>query len=173
MQKPTVKATVVLLFDNEGRVCLARKKQPIHHDGGEITYSLGMYNGYGGKMEATDATILHTAVRECFDESGVTVSDKDLSLRARVHFFIQKENLFEAFMEVSFFFAHTWNGDPQEGSEMGSPQFFSQGEIPYHEMMPADKILFERMLSGERNIYEVKLFGKDAPPSVDIVGDIA
>ena len=36
-------ATVVLLVDQDGRICLARKKQAIHHEGGEISYSLGMY----------------------------------------------------------------------------------------------------------------------------------
>ena len=71
MELPTVQATVVLMMDKDGRVCLARKKQAIHHEGGAIFYSLGLYNGYGGKMDATDETILDTAVRELFDESGV------------------------------------------------------------------------------------------------------
>ncbi len=173
MQKPTVQASVVLLFDDKGRVCLARKKQPIHHEGGEISYSLGMWNGYGGKMEKTDATIFHTAVRECFDESGVIVTEKDLSLRARVHFFTKKDDRFESFMEVSFFFAHIWKGEPQEGKEMGAPKFFQENEIPYHEMMPADKILFEYIFFGKRNVYEVRLCGKGVPPEVRVLDEIA
>lgn len=177
MQKPTVKATVTLLFDDKGRVCLAQKKQPIHHEGSQIEYSLLMYNGYGGKMEKTDTTIFHTAIRECLEESGVSVREEDLSLRARVHFFKKKDNntknKFESFMEVSFFFAHIWTGVPKEGREMGPPAFFAEEDIPYHEMMPADKIFFKHMFSGKRNLYEVNLFGKDVPPEIIVVGEIA
>lgn len=52
-------ATVVLLEDKDGRVALARKKQPIHHDSSAIEYSLGRYNGYGGKKEPEDRTFCY------------------------------------------------------------------------------------------------------------------
>lgn len=166
MEKPTTEATVVLLRDGDGRVCLARKKQAIHHEGGAIEYSLGMYNGYGGKVDVGDATIFHTAVRELFDESGVKASLHDLKLAARVYFYVKKEDILVPFMDVSFFFLDTWNGDPKEGDEMGAPTFFAAHEIPYHEMMPADKTLFMNMLGGARGVYQVNLFGKHAPPEV-------
>lgn len=172
MEKPTTQATVVLLRDRDGRICLARKKQAIHHEGGTIEYSLGMYNGYGGKMENDDATIFHAAIRELYDEAGVTATLQDLVLAARVYFYVKKEDILVPFMNVSFFFLDTWNGDPKEGDEMGTPTFFAAHEIPYHEMMPADKPLIEGMLRGVSGVYQVNLFGKHAPPEVIELGEV-
>lgn len=167
------KATVVLLIDEYERVCLARKKQPIHDDTSEISYSLGMYNGYGGKQEAHDLTIYHTAVRECYDESGVIVVVEDLEDAALVYFSTKNDlGEFKPFMEVYFFFVRVYAGVPHEGAEMGEPFFFKQKNIPYTEMMPADGILFRDMFAGKRNIYEVKLHGKDAPPEVIVTGKL-
>jgi 8-oxo-dGTP pyrophosphatase MutT (NUDIX family) len=172
MQKPTVQATVVLLVDKGGRICLARKKQPIHHDydkGGEdIPYSLGTYNGYGGKREPTDASIFQTAIRELAGESGVKAREEDLDLVSRVFFWkpSKETGIMMPFMEVSFFFIHIWEGEPLEGDEMGPPAWFTQDEVPYRNMMPADKGLFQRIFAGERAVFEVRLPGKDVPPEI-------
>ena len=171
MKKPTQKATVVFLLNKEKRVCLARKKQAIHHQDGAIEYSLSMYNGYGGKMEISDATIYDTAIRELIDESNVSASKENLELVSRVYFYVKKEEEFIPFMEVSFFFLSIWQGTPVEGSEMGAPLFFPLDNIPYHQMMPADKQLLEQMFQGERKVYEVKLFGKSIPPIVRVLDE--
>lgn len=173
MENRIVKATVVLLIDNERRVCLAQKKRSIHHNGGEISYSLGTYNGYGGKFEETDYAISDTAIRELYDESGVKASQEDLELVARVYFYIKKEDeTMEPFMEVSFFFLYKWQGVPVEGDEMGVPTFFSEDSIPYDQMMPADRALFEKMFNGERGVYEVKLFGEKVKPEVTLLHEL-
>ena len=159
-------ATVVLLVDKEGRVCLARKKQPIHHEGGEISYSLGMYNGYGGKKEEGDVSIEDTAIRELFDESSVRGEKEDLYFVGKVKFIISKDGVENPFMNVSFYTLSKWEGDPKEGREMGKPEFFEKTRLPYHEMMPADKILFERIFEGRTISSEVTLFGKEKEPLV-------
>lgn len=167
MEKPKRRATVVLLINKVGKVCLARKKQEIHHENGSIDYSLGTYNGYGGKMDPTDETILDTAIRELYDESGVDAKKENLELVARVYFYLKKDDGgFEPFMDVCFFFLKSWSGDPKEGEEMGHPRFFNKADIPYDQMMPADKVVFEKMFNGERNVYEVKLFGKKFEPGI-------
>ena len=132
MITPEVKATVVLLVNKEGAICLARKKQAIHHNGGEISYSLGLYNGYGGKKEVSDVTISDTAIRELFDESGVSSQKEDLEKVLRVYFYISKEGALIPFMDVTFFLASLWSGEPKEGEEMGAPLFFNlvSGLIP-------------------------------------------
>jgi hypothetical protein len=173
MEKPKIKATVVLMIDNEGSVCLAQKKQAIHHEDGSIDYSLGTYNGYGGKMEDIDSDIFDTAIRELQDESGVSASKEDLEIVSRVYFYIKKEDeSFEPFMDVSFFFLNSWNGMPVEGREMGVPTFFSTEDIPYDEMMPADRIFFKEMFDGKRNVYEVKLLGKKVAPEIVVLDEI-
>lgn len=172
MQKSQVRATVVLLEDLYGRIALARKKQAIHHEGGSISYSLGLFNGYGGKMEETDATIEHTAIRELFDESGVRSKREDLHFALRADFSIKdKENSRVPFMSVSFYILSKWEGNPVEGREMGAPVFFEKDSIPYNEMMPADKALFEKIFSGERGVYSVYLPGKHEEPVIEKVDE--
>lgn len=172
MQRPDTKATVVLLADERGRICLARKKQAIHHDkekgGRDISYSLSTYNGYGGKKEDRDETILHTAIRELFDESSVVARIEDLELLGRVYFYVpdKEQGGHLPFMDVFFFAVREWSGSPREGKEMGPPEFFHEHEMPYDEMMPADKLFLEPFLKGDRAVYEVKLFGKSSPPEI-------
>lgn len=172
MEKPSVQATVVFLRDSAGRICLARKKKAIHHDDGSIEYSLGMYNGYGGKMERSDATICHTALRELQDESGVQSVLVSLCLVSRVYFYVKKDDSVTPFMDVSFFFLDTWTGDPKESNEMGEPHFFAPHEIPYNDMMPADKILLEKLFQGERKVYQVTLQGKDVSPEIKELDEV-
>lgn len=167
ISKPEVLATVVLLIDKEGKVILARKKQAIHHDTGEISYSLGLYNGYGGKMEETDETIEKTAIRELYDESGVKGKEENLEKCAQVYFYIQKEEEVIPFMDVTFYILREWSGVPTEGLEMGEPVFFAPDELPYGEMMPADKVLFGKILTGEKGRYNVFLKGKGVEPLVE------
>lgn len=161
-------ATVVLLEDGDGKIALARKKQPIHHDSGAIEYSLGRYNGYGGKKEKEDTTIFATAIRELYDESGVIAREADLTLALRVYFSIKGKNeLKEPFMIVSFFVLRNWEGIPVEGSEMGSPTFFNRESIPFEEMMPADELLFKKIFAGEYGVYDVYLPGKHEAPVLE------
>lgn len=165
MEKPSVEATVVYLRDGLGRVGVAQKKKPIHHDIGEIPYSLGMYNGHGGKREPEDETIFHTAIRELEGESGVRGNVLDLEHVLRVHFYVRNKETGEhdPFMTVSFFFLDRWFGKPAESLEMGPTVFFDPELLPYKKMMPADEELLRKMFAGEKGVYEVKLNGKDLP----------
>lgn len=67
-------------------------------------------------------------------------------------------------MEVFFYELYEWIGFPEESLEMGEPIFFSKETLPYHEMMPADKVIFENLFQGKNLAGEVVLFGKDAEP---------
>jgi 8-oxo-dGTP pyrophosphatase MutT (NUDIX family) len=162
-------AVVVLLFDQDNRVCLARKKQAIHNqqEGEEISYSLGMYNGYGGKREPDDSSLLATAVREVKDECGVLIDEKDLVPSIRVFFSLVKNNQEVPFQDVTFFTAHTWSSYPEESSEMTPPQFFAQDAVPYHEMMPADSQLFPLVFACDTGTYKVTLYGKGVAPKIE------
>ena len=163
-------ATVVPLLNEKGEICLARKKQAIHKDGEAITYSLSMYNGYGGKKEDGDISIFDTAVRELFQESGVVARKEDLIETLTVHFFIDNQSGERAlFMVVSFFMLTTFSGTPKESDEMGPPIFFSKDALPYNEMMPADKILFQKIIKGEKAEYSVVLQGKGKDPIVTLL----
>ena len=163
------KATVVILQNKQGEICLARKKQAIHSEEGRVEYSLGLYNGYGGKMEDYDETIEDTAKRELFDESSVKVEKADLEKRADITFILVKEGVETPFMNVIFYIAKVWEGDPREGDEMGEPTFFKKEEMPYDEMMPADKVLFQKIFEGKIVAGDVVLHGKDKEPTYLLV----
>lgn len=166
LSKPEVLATVTVLIDSDERVILARKKQAIHHDSGEIEYSLGLYNGYGGKMDEGDLTILDTALRELIEETGITAKKEDLKREISACFYVSKDGSTIPFMEVVFFSLRQWQGEPAENDEMGPPEYFAPDALPYNEMMPADKILFEKIFRGEGGEYDVFLKGKGATPEV-------
>ena len=158
---------------NEGKICLAQKKQPIHHAAGEISYSLGTWNGYGGKKESTDVTIEDTAIRELTDESGVIASKEDLVPCGHVFFFWPKNSGTVADMEVFFYFLDSWEGNPSEGKEMGAPQFFAPNNIPYEAMMGGDKILLPKMIAGEFVRGSVYLGKKDENGNALFVQDVS
>ena len=173
MEKPTTQATVIFLVDAEGKIGLAQKKQAIHHDTGEISYSLGMYNGWGGKRETNDTTITDTAVRELFEEAGVKAKQEDLELIFRVYFYIKnkEDDGYTPFMDVWFYFLHGWDGDVVESDAMGAPVFFEIDALPCEHMMPADKYLIEQAIQGKRGVYEVKLLGKSTPPEIRLLDE--
>lgn len=171
MQKPTRKATVAFLFNKWGDICLARKKQAIHHEKGVIEYSLGMYNGYGGKTEWFDFLfIVLTAARELYSEAKVFAFPWWFTKMARVYFYLKKDGEIKPFMEVSFFFVKRWKGVPKEGNEMGKPRWFSLPEIPYYEMMPADKQLLKKMFTGDKFVAQV-ILEKGKEPEVALLSE--
>lgn len=109
-----------------------------------------MWNGYGGKAEPEDVTILHTAVREANDEALIVSRAEDLVPAGRVQFFWEGNTSGVAEMDVSFYFLDRWEGEPKESEvEMGPPSWFTPEEIPYSEMMGGDRLLLPRMIAGE------------------------
>ena len=75
----------------------------------------------------------------------------------------------EVFMRVYFYILRKWEERPVEGREMGPPTFFKKENIPYGNMMPADKILFARLLAGESINSDVILMGKGVEPIVEFM----
>jgi len=144
------KQTVVFLRKNK-KICLAQKKEDIHNKTSRLEGTKGVWNGYGGSLDETDKDILHCAVREVKEESDVDLSIHELIPAGRICFHWPVKDGKSNVMEVYFFFADHFSGEPKETKEgkMGPPKFFSRNEIPYEEMMPGDRLLIPRMLDGE------------------------
>lgn len=148
-------ATVVYLI-TEKTICLAQKKQVIHtKDGKELKKSSQTWNGYGGKREEEDVSIRDTAVRELLEESGVIAYPQNLIPAGKCRFFWEGNTTKTPNMEVYFFFCGTWKGKPEESDAMGKPTFFELTEIPYHEMMPGDKMFLPKMLNNEKPVADI------------------
>ena len=154
-------ATVVYLMKGD-MVCLAKKKQHIHtKDGKELGKSKLTWNGYGGKSEEFDNSIRDTAIRELFDESGVKAITQNLIPAGKIGFFWPSNDSNISNMEVYFFFLKEFENEPKETLEMDEPKFFTQSEILFNEMMPADKIFLPKMLEGEKVVADIFLGKKD------------
>ncbi len=151
---PTTKIATVVYLITETGIYLARKKQNIHIGNKELKNTT-TWNGYGGKKEHEDASVLHTAIREAETEAGITASMKSLLLSGRFRFFWPENESSTPNMDVYFFFLKVWEGVPQESEEMSEPQLFAFDDIPYDDMLPDSKLFLKRMLLGEKLVADI------------------
>lgn len=63
--------TLVVLFNDKNQILLCMKKRG---------FGVGKWNGAGGKVDAGE-TILRAAVRELEEETMITLSESDLTVR--------------------------------------------------------------------------------------------
>lgn len=129
------KQYTLTFLQRDREICLAMKKRG---------FGEGNWNGYGGKIEKGE-TVEGAAVREIFEESGVTVREESLEKSTINEFFFVDG----AHLLVHVFFVRTWKGDPVETEEM-RPAWFLFSEIPYDEMWEDDQYWLPRALLGER-----------------------
>ncbi|MEN9552388.1 MAG: hypothetical protein RI935_765 [Candidatus Parcubacteria bacterium] len=99
-------------------------------------------------------------------EANVVATVEALSRPLIVNLKKQKDNTEIDFMKVFFYTVREYFGDQQETREMGAPEVFDQNALPYHEMMSADKAIFEKLLRQEYRELDVLLRGKDMLPVV-------
>jgi 8-oxo-dGTP diphosphatase len=150
-----------LLREHEGRteVLLGRKK----HGLGE-----GYFVGLGGKLEpgesATDA-----AVREVFEESGVTVLAADLEPRGLLTYHFPHREAWS--QESSVFVCRTWSGDPGPSEEL-DPEWFALGEVPFGQMWDDARRWLPAVLAGGL-VRRTFVFGADLATVVDEPSPVA
>lgn len=108
-------------------------------------------NGPGGKMDEGDITVKHCAQRELLEEFGISATLEKIVLAGitRVN-----NSGFEAMLY--FFFVDEWSGDiPTETKDFRNIRFCNVNDLPYENMMDADKryhlplMLFSAMVRGE------------------------
>ena len=141
-----MKATVVFLIQ-DNKILLARKVKKI---------GAGLWNGYGGKPEPKDISIKHTACRELYEESGmgiITEPDHLIEI-ANIDFYYgeNSDNRYEAQNDanfsVAFYIVYIWKGEAISTEEMIDPTWFALDDIPYNEMLPADKDFMPVIISN-------------------------
>lgn len=140
-------ATVIFLRKNS-MVCLARKKGHVHGGGKSLDAGDGNWNGAGGKLLLGE-TIEQTAIREVKEEFCVKAETADLIHTATIEFFWNGNQGKQCDMQVYFYFLEVWQGEPSETLEMGKPQFFEITDIPYQEMLPADRLFLPDIFLGK------------------------
>ena len=93
-------------------------------------FGAGFYNGFGGKVEASDASVRAAAARELLEEAGLSVDAEDAAAFRRrgtlvFHFDDQPRP-----WRVAVYEATAWRGEPTESDEM-APAWFAEADIPY------------------------------------------
>jgi len=131
-------ATLVFLVKkSEGKItdiCLAMKKRG---------FGINRWNGVGGKVEASDKTIIDAAKREAEEEIGVQIEDPEKV--AELTFYFPHNPAFDQMVHA--YFTEKWEGVPTESEEM-NPAWFSVDNIPYPNMWPDDIFWLPEVLKG-------------------------
>ena len=158
-----MKLATVIFLRKDGKIILARKKKVTKSEGEELSIIKGTYNGYGGKFDENegDKDIDDTAIRELNEESGkekgVSADKKDLQKIGEAKFFWPNNNSDDPNMLVHFYILDKFSGYPIETSEMFAPEEFNPENIPYDDMMGADKEIIPKMFANEGGVLKFKV----------------
>ncbi|OGE70562.1 hypothetical protein A2617_03350 [Candidatus Daviesbacteria bacterium RIFOXYD1_FULL_41_10] len=143
-EKVLYQATLCFPIDGE-RVLLAFKTKKIGKD---------RWNGYGGGIKKGE-TPRGAAVRELKEESGLDVLQADLTKMAVVDFHNTTAKGENFICQVHVFVTPRWTGVPTGDEAMITPTWFEINNLPFEEMMPADRFWLPPVLDGKKIRAEV------------------
>lgn len=139
MQEEKVLLLATVCFPMRGsEILLARKTRKI---------GAGCWNGYGGGPNVGEG-LRDAAIRELYEESGLTALSANLSKIAIMEFHNTKLDGTIFVARVHFFTLKVWQGDYGATDEMRDPTWFEVDNLPLSEMMPADRIFLPIALGG-------------------------
>ena len=107
-------------------------------------WGVGYLNGYGGKVEASDHSLVVAAIRELLEESTVAVDPADIVLITTIDFYRLDQHIFQC----PIFLATSWKGEPKATDEMGAPEYFSRKNPPTERMWKGDALWIKQVLKG-------------------------
>lgn len=145
-EKVLLNATLCFPIRN-GRVLLARKTGKI---------GKGCWNGYGGGIEKGEKP-KKAAPRELFEESEMIAESQDLHKAAVIDFHNEKSDGGRFTCRVHIYLLYKWVGEPKVTDEMKEPTWFHPDDLPFDEMMPADREWIPLILKGKKILGEVRL----------------
>lgn len=159
-EKVLLEATLCFLYQY-GQILLCLKTQKI---------GKGCLNGHGGGVKKGE-TILKCATRELKEETdGVIALPEHLEKIAIVYFHNTKSDGKTFVCKVHVYLVHKWEGEVKETQEMIDPKWFDISNLPFDEMMPADREWLSIALSGKKIIAKAYLsaFQKETLAPVEI-----
>nr|CCA22192.1 conserved hypothetical protein [Albugo laibachii Nc14] len=108
-------------------------------------FGRGKWNGFGGKVEVSDVSIVAAAAREVYEETMIQVNEEDLLPHGTLYFTFEGS---EGVMQMHVFATSKMRGEGVETEEM-RPEWFEEKSIPYDEMWSDDRFWLPRVLCGE------------------------
>ena len=109
---------------------------------------VGMFNGYGGKLEAGE-TMLESCAKELQIESGLKANPEDFKKIAVIDFYVHKPDNTTVLHKCDIFTVEKWTGEPQSTEEMDNPTWFKISELPFSKMMPDTESWVNQVLTGK------------------------
>ena len=128
------KVSTLVIIVEPSRILLGMKKRG---------FGVGKWNGFGGKVEAQDKTVMEGAQRELQEEASITATDLT---QAGLMAFDFPDGSCEPLL-VHVFKATKYQGEVEESEEM-RPVWFSRESIPFHEMWEDDILWFPKMFDN-------------------------
>ncbi|MET4061288.1 8-oxo-dGTP diphosphatase [Arthrobacter sp. UYP6] len=127
-------------------------------------FGVGRIVTLGGHVEPGE-TPEQAAVREVFEESGVTVAEADLERAGTVEFIFPARPDWD--MSTVVYRVHSWTGEPAPSSEI-VPLWYPVNEIPYPQMWPDSAHWMPEVLA-ERYFDAVVTLAEDNESVVGVV----
>tara|TARA_A200000159_G_C7304663_1_gene331783 strand:+ start:688 stop:1104 length:417 start_codon:yes stop_codon:yes gene_type:complete len=124
-------ASLIILFNEEGRVLLLRRSQ-------QVDSYPGLYGFPGGKIEEGETSV-DAAVRELYEEASLKIRPADL-----VYVFTMNK---EESKDIIFYIATKWRGSPKVDWESDSFIWADPSSMSELDMVPTPKIVFELITS--------------------------
>jgi 8-oxo-dGTP diphosphatase / 2-hydroxy-dATP diphosphatase len=128
------KQLTLTVITKDGKVLLGKKKRG---------YAVGIWNGYGGKVEPGETTE-EAMLRELWEESTVRAVKHE-----KVGYIEFTSNIEEYISECHLYRIDEYSGEIEETEEM-LPQWFDIDKIPYDSMWPDDIHWLPLVLAGKK-----------------------
>lgn len=107
-------------------------------------FGIGRIVTLGGHVEAGESPE-QAAVREVFEESGVTVAEADLEHAGTIEFIFPARPEWD--MSTVVYRARTWEGEPAASAEI-HPAWYPVDGVPYPQMWPDSAHWMPEVLAG-------------------------
>jgi 8-oxo-dGTP diphosphatase/2-hydroxy-dATP diphosphatase len=130
MNKTEKKVMTEVLAVNDSEVLLGRRKKN--------GFGSGKWLGFGGKLESGES-IEEAMTRECQEEANISITKYEKRGILTFHYIDDPD------MEVHYFEALEYEGEPTESNEM-EIGWFEIDKIPYDNMWPNDRYWLPKFL---------------------------
>jgi 8-oxo-dGTP diphosphatase len=140
-------ATEIFLLDG-GRILLGEKKNGL---------GVGKVLGIGGKVEPGE-TVTQAAIREMDEETTVVIAAADLHPTAIIDFIFPHKQQWS--MQVYFFTARRWSGEPVETDEI-KPVWFARDALPLDRMWDDTRYWLPLVLDDDRFLHAEFIYSAD------------